>query len=59
MRLLTLFMAALWALFAQAETNQMSMSDRIVLSGDTLLLPVVLDNESEISAFQCDVKESL
>ena len=36
MRLLTLFMAALWALFAQAETNQMSMSDRIVLSGDTL-----------------------
>ncbi|MBQ4622261.1 MAG: Ig-like domain-containing protein [Bacteroidaceae bacterium] len=31
------------------------MSDRIVLSGDTLLLPVVLDNESEISAFQCDV----
>ena len=55
MKTLSFIASMLLAVFTHAATNQMSIPNHTILSGDTLLLPVSLNNESKISAFQCDL----
>ncbi|MBR6590419.1 MAG: Ig-like domain-containing protein [Bacteroidaceae bacterium] len=54
-KLLTCMFAMLMVLGANAASDKLSVSSYSVTSGDALLFPVSLENETELSAFQCDV----
>ena len=54
-KLLTNIFAILMVLGANAASDKLSVGNYSVTSGEALLFPVSLENETELSAFQCDV----
>ena len=54
-KLLTNIFAILMVLGANAASDKLSVGNYSVTSGEALLFPVSLENETAFSAFQCDV----
>ena len=52
-KLLTNIFAILMVLGANAASDKLSVGNYSVTSGEALLFPVSLENETELSAFQC------
>ena len=54
-KLLTSIVAMLMVLGTSAASDRLSVGNYDIISGESLIFPVSLENETELSAFQCDV----